>query len=130
MPASTADPQRHQQQDEHAKQRRPNGQGECARRSRLAFDSAAKVEEVTGRELELIVQNASDIRCRAAEIPTTHSRLDRDATRAGFATDRSGAKRLRHVSELSQWNVGPVMAIDQQGANRIERVPTVVPKAH
>ena len=78
----------------------------------------------------MIGQNASDIGCRAAEIPAAHRRLDRDATRAGFAADRGRAKRLRHVSELSQRNARAVVAIDQQRANGVERVPAIVPKAH
>ena len=122
--------ERDEEQDEHAKERRPDRERQGARRSGLALHPAAEVKEVAGWQLQLISQNASDVGCGAAEIPAAHRCLNRDATRARFAADRGRTKRLRHVSELSQRNARAVVAIDQQRPNRIERVPPIVPKPH
>ena len=97
--------ERDEQQDEHAKERRPDRQRQRARRARLALDPAAEVEEVAGRQLQLLGQDASDLRCGAAEIAPADRRLDRDAAGARLAPNRGGAERLRHVRELAERNL-------------------------
>ena len=121
-------PERDEEQHKHAKQRRADRQRQGTRRPRLALHPTAQVNEVTGGQLQLRSQNAPDIGCRATEIPAADGALDRDATRTGFATDGSRPERLRHVSKLAQRNARAVVTIDQKGANRVERVPTVVAK--
>ena len=64
--------------------------------------------------------------CGAAEVAPADRCLDRDAARASLAPDGRWTERLGHLRELPEWNLSAVMAVDEQRADRIERVPPIV----